>query len=96
MAARDEKAHTGRERWSRRAEGRISGGATVLGDLVFYSTLSKTTTALGARTGKRVWSTRRGGFNAVVSNGRGIFLTGFTSLYGLDGRPRASKAILPR
>jgi len=46
-------ARTGRERWSRKAEGRVSGGATVLGDLVFYSTLARTTTALGART---AWS----------------------------------------
>ncbi len=86
-------ARTGRERWSRKAEGRISGGATVLGDLVFYSTLARTTTALGARTGKEVWSTRRGAFNAVVSNGRGIFLVGMTSLYGLDGRPGAARAV---
>ena len=83
-------ARTGRERWSRRAEGRISGGATVLGDLVFYSTLARTTTALGARTGQKVWSTKRGAFNAVVSNGRGIFLVGMTSLFGLDGRPGAA------
>ena len=85
-------ARTGRVRWSRKAEGRISGGAVILGDLVFYSTLARTTTALGARTGQRVWSTRRGAFNAVISNGRGIFLTGLTSLYGLDGRPPAAGA----
>jgi outer membrane protein assembly factor BamB len=84
-------ARTGRVRWSRKAEGRISGGAVVLGDLVFYSTLKKTTTALGARTGEKVWSTRRGGFNPVVSNGRGLFLVGFTSLYGLDARPSQSR-----
>ncbi len=84
-------ARTGRVRWSHKAEGRISGGATVLGDLVFYSTLAKTTTALGARTGQFVWRTRRGAFNAVVSNGRGIFLVGMTSLFGLDGRPDAAR-----
>jgi len=84
-------ARTGRERWSRRAEGRVSGGATVIGDLVFYSTLARTTTALGARTGQKVWGTRRGAFNAVVSNGRGIFLNGLTNLFGIDGRPPASQ-----
>lgn len=80
-------ARTGRVRWSRRTQGRISGGATVLGDLVFYSTLSRTTAAVNARNGRLVWSTRRGAFNAVVSNGRGIFLVGMTNLFGLDGRP---------
>jgi outer membrane protein assembly factor BamB len=88
-------ARTGRERWSRRAEGRISGGATILGDLVFYSTLARTTTALGARTGQKVWSTKRGAFNPVVSNGRGIFLVGMTSLFGLDGRPGDSGSGAP-
>jgi outer membrane protein assembly factor BamB len=80
-------ARTGRVRWSHAAEGRISGGAVVLGDLVFYSTLARTTTAVGAQTGQRVWSTHRGAFNPVVSDGRGIFLLGMTNLYGLDGRP---------
>ena len=83
-------ARSGSVRWSRRAEGRISGGATILGDLVFYSTLAKTTTAVGARTGQVVWRTRRGAFNPVVSDGRGIFLVGMTSLFGLDGRPGRS------
>ena len=40
-----------------------------------------------ARTGRLMWSTRRGAFGAVVSNGRGIFLVGQTNLFGLDGRP---------
>lgn len=80
-------ARTGQVRWSRRAGGRISGGATVLGDLVFFSTLNGTTAAVSARTGQTVWKTRRGKFNPVVSNGRGLFLVGQTTLYGLDGRP---------
>jgi len=80
-------ARTGHVRWSRAAEGKISGGITLLGDLVFYSTLNHHTTALNARTGSRIWTTPRGAFNPVVSDGRGIFLNGYTSLYGLDGRP---------
>lgn len=80
-------ARSGAIRWKRKAEGRISGGAVLLGDLVFYSTLNHHTTALGAITGRRVWSIRRGAFNPVVSNGRGIFLVGYTNLYGFDGRP---------
>ncbi len=89
-------ARSGTIRWSRKAEGRISGGAVVLGDLVFYSTLAKTTTALGVTTGRRVWTTRRGSYNPVVSNGRGIFLVGMTNLFGLDGRPPNAKRILAR
>jgi outer membrane protein assembly factor BamB len=84
-------AQTGKVRWQRKAEGRISGGAVLLGDLVFYSTLAHTTTALGARTGRKVWSTHRGGFNPVVSDGRHIYLVGFTSLFGLEGRPPSTQ-----
>ncbi len=87
-------AQSGKLRWKKPAGGKISGGVVVLGDLVFYSTLSKTTAARGVVTGTKVWSTRRGGFNPVVSNGRGIFLNGYTNLYGLDGRPPNPKQIL--
>jgi outer membrane protein assembly factor BamB len=79
-------ARTGAVRWRHRAEGKISGAATVIGDLVFYSTLTHHTTALGANTGRKVWSTKRGAFNPVVSDGRRIFLNGYTNLYGLDAR----------
>jgi outer membrane protein assembly factor BamB len=89
-------ARTGRVRWSRAAEGKISGGITILGDLVFYSTLNHHTTALNARTGARVWTTPRGAFNPVVSDGRGIFLNGWTSLYGLDGRPPRHEIVSKR
>ncbi len=89
-------ARSGSVRWSRRAEGRISGGAVVLGDLVFYSTLARTTTALGVATGQKIWTTRRGAYNPVVSNGRGIFLVGYTNLFGLDGRPPNAKRILAK
>jgi outer membrane protein assembly factor BamB len=80
-------ARTGDVRWKHRTEGRVSGGVVLLGDLVFYSTLARTTTALRAVDGRRMWFTKRGGFNPVVSTGRGIFLVGYTNLYGLDGRP---------
>jgi outer membrane protein assembly factor BamB len=89
-------ARSGSVEWSHRAEGRISGGSVVLGDLDFYSTLARTTTALGVATGQTVWSTRRGAYNPVVSNGRGLFLVGYTNLFGLDGRPPNPKRILAR
>ena len=87
-------ARSGSVLWERRAEGKISGGAVVLGDLVFYSTLNRHTTALGVATGQKVWTTGRGAFNPVVSNGRGIFLVGYTNLFGIDGRPPNPKKIL--
>jgi outer membrane protein assembly factor BamB len=77
-------ARNGKVRWTHRSGGKLSGGATVIGDIVYFSDLSKKSTiGLGARTGRRVWSIRRGAFNPVVSDGRTIFLTGYSQLYAL-------------
>ena len=80
-------ARTGRVRWQHRDGGKISGGATVVGDIVYFSNLGKKdTTGLGARTGREVFHIGRGAYNPVISDGRTIFLTGYTSIYAL--RPK--------
>ena len=48
-------AQSGKVRWKHKAPGRISGAATVVGDIVYFGDLkSRTTTGLGARTGRKV------------------------------------------
>jgi outer membrane protein assembly factor BamB len=75
-------ARSGRVRWTRMSGGKISGGAVVIGDLVFYSNLTRrSTAAVGARTGSLVWSTPRGAFNPVISDGRRLYLVGYSSLF---------------
>ena len=77
-------ARNGKQLWARQEGGKISGGATVVGDIVYYSNWGKkTTTGLGVRTGRKVFSMGRGAFNPVISDGRTIFLTGYSSLYAL-------------
>jgi len=77
-------AQSGKVRWTHRDGGKISGGATVVGDIVYFSNLGKKdTTGLGARTGREVFHMGRGSFNPVISDGRTIFLTGYSSLYAL-------------
>jgi outer membrane protein assembly factor BamB len=93
-------AKSGRERWVHRGKGKISGGATIVGDIVYFANLSKkSTVGLGARTGKRVFDFGRGSFHPVVSDGRTIFLTGYSSLYALRpvsaaGRKRAERRVM--
>jgi outer membrane protein assembly factor BamB len=78
-------ARTGRTRWVRALGPKISGGATVIGDLVFVSDLGKRTTwALGAGTGATDWKTHRGAFNPAISDGRRIYFTAYSSLFALD------------
>jgi outer membrane protein assembly factor BamB len=87
-------ARSGATRWVRALGQRISGAATIVGDLVFVSDLgTRTTWALGARTGRTAWKTHRGGFTPVISDGRRIYFTGLTSLFALDpvGHPFARK-----
>jgi outer membrane protein assembly factor BamB len=75
-------ARTGAIRWAHPAGGRISGSATLLGGIVYYSTLgSKTTTGLDARTGKQVFFWDDGAFNPVVADNSTVFLTGYSMLY---------------
>jgi len=83
-------ARSGDVRWRHDAGGRISGGPVVIGDLVLFSNLGKrSTTALGAATGKRVWATGRGAFNPAISDGRRIYLNGYSSLFMVSSRRQA-------
>ena len=78
-------ARSGAVRWSRGGNGRISGGASVIGDIVYYADLgNKRTIGLGARTGRKIFEHERGSYNPVVSDGETIFLTGYHALYALQ------------
>jgi outer membrane protein assembly factor BamB len=87
-------ARSGAIRWKHDSHGRISGSATVLGGVVYYSDLgTKKTAGLNARTGKQVFFFRDGAFNGVVSDPRAIYLCGSTTLYELlPVRPAASRS----
>jgi outer membrane protein assembly factor BamB len=85
-------AESGRVRWTRASGGKISGGPAVIGDLVFYSNLTRrSTAAVGARTGMLVWKTDRGAFNPVISDGRRLYLVGYSSLFMLSEPAQARR-----
>jgi outer membrane protein assembly factor BamB len=79
-------ARSGKVRWVHRdARGdRISGSATVINGIVYYSDLDdRLTTGLDARTGKTVFSFDDGAFSPVVADPGHIYLSGGYSLYEL-------------
>ncbi len=85
-------ARSGAVRWSRGGNGRISGGASVIGDIVYYADLgNKRTIGLGARTGRKLFEHERGSYNPVVSDGETIFLTGYHAMYALQPLSTADK-----
>jgi outer membrane protein assembly factor BamB len=78
-------ARSGRVMWSHYDGGHISGGASVVGDIVYFANIrKKTTTGLSARTGRQVFSFRDGAYNPVISDTRTIFLVGNKTLYALQ------------
>jgi len=85
-------ARSGAVRWARAGNGKISGGATVIGDIVYYADLgNRKTIGLGARTGRKVFEHERGSYNPVVSDGQTIYLTGYHVLYALRPLSAATK-----
>jgi outer membrane protein assembly factor BamB len=77
-------ARTGHVDWSYNAGGKISGSATILGDIVYFADLgTRRTYGLGISTGRVVFTMDTGSFDPVISDGKRIYLTGYTGLYDL-------------
>jgi outer membrane protein assembly factor BamB len=85
-------ARSGNVRWTHHDGGRISGAPTVVGDIVYYSSLGNgDTSGLDVRTGRRLWRWRSGAFNPVISDGKRIYLTTRHNVFGLIPKPKPSK-----
>jgi outer membrane protein assembly factor BamB len=77
-------ARTGSVDWSYDAGGKISGSATILGDIVYFSDLgTHATYGLGISTGRVVFRADTGAFDPVISDGERLYLTGYSALYAL-------------
>ena len=76
-------ARNGKERWKHNAGSKISGSPTIVGKVVYFANLgAKETSGLDVRNGKRVFKYPRGSFTPVISDGKRLYLTGYTTLYG--------------
>jgi outer membrane protein assembly factor BamB len=75
-------ADSGGVRWSHSASGRIDGSGTVLGSVVYYSDLgSNSTMGLNLWTGRQVFSFPDGEFSPVITDGKVVFLIGYSTIY---------------
>jgi outer membrane protein assembly factor BamB len=85
-------ARSGGVIWSRGGYGRISGAASVIGRIVYFSSLSaRRTWALSAKSGRVLWSIGKGAFNPAISDGKRVYITGYGSQYAFT-TPRALRS----
>ena len=85
-------ARSGGVRWAHRDGGKISGAPTVVGRVVYYSSLGNhDTIGLNVSNGNRVWRYPFGAFNPVISDGRRVYLTLNSNVVGLLPKPKAKK-----
>lgn len=78
-------ARSGAVRWKYSAGVKISGSATIVGNVVYFSDLQpgNDTFGLNVRTGRKVFGWPDGAFNPVVADRRAIYLAGYGNLYEL-------------
>jgi len=78
-------AKDGGVRWSRSAGGQVVGSLSAIGDIVYVAEFThKTTSGFMMRSGRRVFRYPKGTYTPVVSDGRRIYLTGYSSITALQ------------
>jgi outer membrane protein assembly factor BamB len=78
-------AKTGEPRWIRPAGGSVIGSLTAVGSIVYAAEFNGTsTTGFAMKTGRTVFSYPRGTYTAVVSDGRRLYLIGYSSVTALQ------------
>jgi outer membrane protein assembly factor BamB len=78
-------AKDGGLRWSRYAGGQVIGSLSAIGDVVYAAEFThNSTSGFMMRSGRRVFRYRRGTYSPVISDGRRIYLTGYSSITALQ------------
>ena len=78
-------ARDGGVRWSRDAGGQIVGSLSAVGEIVYAAEFTnETTSGYMMRSGKRVFKYPRGTYTPVISDGRRLYLTGYSSITALQ------------
>jgi outer membrane protein assembly factor BamB len=80
-------ARTGAQRWAAPAGGRVSGAISVIGNTAYVSNIESNafrTYGFDIRSGRRVGSFRHGQYTPAISDGRWVYLTGYSSVEALE------------
>jgi hypothetical protein len=75
----------GSVRWSRPAGGQVVGSLSAIGDIVYVAEFTNNTTSgFMMKSGRKVFHYGRGTYSPVISDGRHIYLTGYSSITALQ------------
>ncbi len=78
-------AKTGGVRWSRPVGGQVIGSLTVIGEIVYIAEFTNTTTlGFDVKSGRKLFRYKTGTYTPVITDGRRIYLTGYSSLQALE------------
>jgi outer membrane protein assembly factor BamB len=78
-------AKDGSLRWSHSAGGQVVGSLSSIGDIVYVAEFTNNTTSgFMMKSGRKVFSYPRGTYSPVISDGRRIYLTGYSSITALQ------------
>jgi outer membrane protein assembly factor BamB len=88
-------AKDGETRWSHSAGGQVVGSLSAVGNIVYVAEFTNTSTnGYDMKTGRRVFHYKTGAYTPVISDGRRIYLTGYSSINALEPvrpKPKAAK-----
>ena len=87
-------AKSGEPRWVRSAGGSVIGSLSAVGDIVYLAEFSNgSTNGYEMKTGRQVFHYKTGTYTPVISDGRRIYLVGYSSINALQPyKPRAGLA----
>jgi outer membrane protein assembly factor BamB len=78
-------AKSGEPRWIRSVGGSVIGSLTAIGDIVYAAEFNGTsTTGYAMKTGRTVFRYPRGTYTPVISDGRRLYLVGYSSITALE------------
>ncbi|MCW2979522.1 MAG: hypothetical protein JWO14_1249 [Solirubrobacterales bacterium] len=78
-------AKNGETRWSHSAGGQVIGSLSAVGNIVYVAEFTNgTTNGYSMRTGKQVFHYKTGAYTPVISDGRRIYLVGYSSINALE------------
>jgi outer membrane protein assembly factor BamB len=90
-------AKTGKARWTYDMGGRVIGSLSVIGRIVYAATFDDTWTyGISAKTGKRVFGYHTGAYMPALSDGKNLYLVGYSSIHALKPVTRAQQAASKR